>query len=113
MRKICHILIGALAAASLMSGCASHAAKKERAQIGYEDVSPSLVTPSTGLRALAGPRIDQVGWEFVRNDPYLRAPVLTFGIAEVRHFETLRTTNARPREHTTTRSRSIRWIQAP
>lgn len=113
MRKTCYTLIGALATASLMSGCTSPSAQQGRTQVGHGEVSPSLVTPGPGLRALAGPRIDESGWEFVRNDPHLRAPVLTFGIAEVRHFETLRTTNARPREHTTTRSRSIRWIQTP
>ena len=109
MMKISQILL-CLTCATALSGCTSrHVVMYD----GYESVSPSLVTPSESMQAVVGSQFDEVGWEYGRNDPPRRSPVMSYDIAEVRHWETLRTSGTQPREYTTTRSRSIRWIQSP
>lgn len=103
MRKMRYNLSILVAFTVMLGGCASDSLQR-RAYDGYENVSPSLVTSS-----LSGVH----GWEASRNDPPMRLPAMHYDVTEIRHWETLRTTDARPREYTTTRSRSIRWFQSP
>lgn len=70
-------------------------------------VVPSLVTVADGTR-LAG---TAAGWEASRNDAPEHRQVTPdrsgMIYTEVRHRESLRTSNGRPREHSVTRTRTI------
>lgn len=109
MRKIGIILASLVAATGLLGGC--HAPDVSPAYTAtHDNVSPILVTPDPVFSALAGSHLPDIGWEYYRNDPAWRDPAISYEIAEIRHRESLRTINGRPREYTTTRSRSIHWL---
>lgn len=100
MRKMQKIL--ACATGCLMLGSCAASGSGERS-LPARTIAPALVTPGE----------NHPGWEYARNDPPQRDIRLPHHIVEIRHNETLRTINGRPREYTTTRSRSIHWWRSP
>ena len=103
MIKTCHNLILTISAAALIGGCASEQ-RMPHATLSYDSVNPSLVTSR---------HASPLGWEDARNDGRVQEPVMAHEITVIRHRETLRTINGRPREYTTTRSHSLRWHRSP
>ncbi|MHC4107772.1 MAG: hypothetical protein ACYSXF_11135 [Planctomycetota bacterium] len=96
-------------ALGLLAGCTS--APVERVTF----VSPSLVMPSLTLQQLSGPEpwpADQRAWEFGRNDVGAGAAstpaYAPFEVVEIRTHDRRRTSDGRPREFSTTRTRTIR-----
>ena len=96
-------------ALGLLAGCTS--APVERMTF----VSPTLVMPSFTLHQLKGPQpwpADHRAWEFGRND--VRAGAVptpayaSFEAVEIRTYDRRQTSNGRPREFSTTRTRTIR-----
>lgn len=101
MREMRLILACAIGCA-VLTGCATSGPRQEPSYFAGQ-VSGALVTSANW----------HVGWEYDRNDPPERDIRLPHYVVEVRHRETLRTINGRPREYTTTRSRSIHWRRSP
>ncbi len=96
-------------ALGLLAGCTS--APVERMTF----VSPTLVMPGLTLHQLSGPQrwpADHRAWEFGRNDVGAgTAPTpayAPFEVVEIRTYDSRRTSNGRPREFSTTRTRTIR-----
>ena len=105
MRRVWPIL-----ALGLLAGCTCTAPVEERMTF----VSPTLVMPSLMLHQLSGPEpwpADQRAWEFSRNDIGAGAastPAYTpFEVVEIRMYDRRRTSNGRPRDFSTTRTRTI------
>lgn len=111
-----------IAAALLLSGCASDPSPRGTMQ-GHsnESARSGLVLPGAPLVTMQRSAIDGErptsgatgrGWENRRNDPPRdRAGIpqyAEFIYLEQRHIEHLRTTNTRPREHSSTTTRTIR-----
>jgi hypothetical protein len=106
MRKRCSLIV--VLSAMVLAGCSSTNSML-RAHKAPSGVSPMLVT--TGETNLAAGPVEQ-GQAMYRNDAHVvqnRAipDYTTHYWLEIRHREHLRTISGRPREFTTTRSRSI------
>ncbi len=106
--KISSILPAALALAS----CAAPPSAGSMSDASPDDVHPALISVGGELQEIALRRGPEPSWEQFRNDAAeadpnapLHAPRI---FLEVRHHEHLSTINGRPREFTSTRTRSIR-----
>ncbi len=119
MKRYLVLLVLSAAAAGALAGCAASPVAtvfaRKHAPARLTSRSPSLVFPAPPLLAFSGPDawpVDEAAWEFGRND---RAPIAAPSPAyaplewvEIRTRDHLRTTNGRPREFSTTRTRTRR-----
>ena len=107
-----------------LAGCASHpttTANEAPTSQSLAIENPALVLPSPELLATAdtdeGWGVAAGGWEESRNDSNLGAAgsaiTTEYGVAEIRHYEFLRTTNGRPRNDSWTHSRSYQRRSGP
>lgn len=102
----------ATATCGALGGCASNQPLRA-GSAPPEAVRSALVLPGEPMVAVTR-RCEAMerGWEYSRNDPPPeRAQIPQFSeflYLEQRHIEHLRTTNARPREHSSTTTRTIR-----
>ncbi len=119
MKRVLVLFVVSAAGAGAVAGCAASpgpavfAPKHAPARLASR--SPSLVLPARLLLEFSGPHawpVDEGAWEFGRND---RAPIAAPSPAyaplewvEIRTRDHLRTTNGRPREFSTTRTRTRR-----